>query len=97
MTTYRLVPRALQDLDLIADYSLERWGADQTQVYIEALFKRFQWLAEHPRLGQDRSEIRPELRSFPEGRHFVVYKIADEGIDILAVPHRSMDLENYLD
>lgn len=46
MKRFRLTPRALKDLDEIADYSLAAWGEQQTVKYIAAIEERFRWLAD---------------------------------------------------
>ncbi len=67
MAKYRLTPRALRDLDAIADYSLDRWGPDQTEAYLEQIAGRFQWLADNPDIGRVRDDVADGYRSFPEG------------------------------
>lgn len=93
MADYRLTPRALADLDAIADYSLARWGRDQTERYLSNLTKRMEMLAETPSMGRDRSEVAPGYRSFPEGRHIVFYVEVETGIAVIGVPHASMDVQ----
>jgi toxin ParE1/3/4 len=41
--------------------------------------------------------VQPGYLCFPEGMHIVFYKIGKEGIDILGIPHQSMDVVRYLD
>ena len=89
---YRLTPLALSDLDAIADYSLDRWGPDQTQMYLQQIADRFQWLAEKPGLGRVRDEVAQGYRSFPEGKHVIFYICLDDGIAIIGVPHAAMDV-----
>lgn len=89
---YRLTPRALSDLDNIADHSLERWGAARAALYLESLQRRFQWLAENPDLGRNRDEIAPRYRSFPEGQHVIFYVVMQAAIAIIGVPHGAMDI-----
>lgn len=94
---YRLTPRALADLDAIADYSLEQWGRDRTERYLKGLTARMALLAETPSLGRDRSEVVAGYRSFPEGRHLVFYIEISDGIAIIGVPHASMDMAAHFD
>ena len=46
-----------------------------------------------PQLGKHRPDIKSDYYCFPEGMHLVFYKILDDGIDIIGVFHRSMDVE----
>ncbi len=92
MAKYRLTPRALSDLDAIADYSLESWGPRQTEDYLRKMADRFQWLADNPSIGRARDDIADGYRSFPEGKHVIFYLILPEEIAIIGVPHSAMDV-----
>lgn len=89
---YRLTPRALADLDDIADFTIEKWGAEQLESYLGALRDRFEKLAGNPTLGRERDDIQPGYRSFPEGSHVVFYVIDGDFINIIGIPHKSMDV-----
>ena len=89
---FRLTPRAAADLNRIAAYTVEKWGRRQTTAYLEALNGRFIWLTEYPDIGRARPEILPELRSFQEGSHIIFYRIRGTVIEIIGVPHMSMDI-----
>ena len=65
--------------------------------YINALFSRFQWLADNPDLGRQRTELAPDLRSYREGSHIVFYKPLSGQINIIAVLHQSRDIPAYFD
>ena len=96
-TPYRVTPRAAADLNHIAVYSLRKWGRRQTIAYLEALNDRFAWLAEYPDIGRARPEILPELRSFREGSHIIFYRARGTIIEIIGVPHMSMDIDSYFE
>ena len=90
---YRLTPRALNDLDAIADFSLDRWEPHQTEDYLRQLADRFQWLADNPSTGRPRDDVADEYRSFSEGKHVIFYLVMpEEKIAIIGVPHTAMDV-----
>lgn len=89
---YRLTPRAVADLDAIADYTIDQWGTDQLERYLGSLVRRFDWLCENPLAGRERNDVHPGYRSFPEGNHIVFYLISKDHIDIIGIPHKSMDV-----
>lgn len=91
-TRYRLTPRALRDLDDIADFTIKKWGVDQLETYLRQLTDRFEWLSENPLLGRIRDDIHPDYRSFPEGSHIIFYIIQGKNIDIIGIPHKLMDV-----
>ena len=79
------------DLADIWLYTLQSWGKEQADQYIEAIISRFGWLADHPQLGKPRADIKPGYFCFPEGQHLIFYRQHDSGIEILAVVHQRMD------
>ncbi len=93
--TFRITPRAEQDLKNIGRYTLKMWGRDQRDVYLRAIDRRFAWLAERPERGRHRPEVREGYHSYLQGSHVVFYLIRDGGIDIIGIPHQRMDIMNY--
>ena len=89
---FRLTPRALADVEAIAAYTLEQWGARQMADYLLALNRRFEWLAENPSAGRARNDVHPGYRSFPEQSHVIFYVVSEEHVDIIGVPHKTMDV-----
>jgi toxin ParE1/3/4 len=83
--TYRLTPRAQQDLISIGRDTLKRWGREQ----------RFKLIAENPYMGRHRPDIKEGYYSCPEGSHVIFYLIRENGIDIIGIPHQRMDILNY--
>lgn len=51
-------------------------------------------LTNHPRLGPARDDIRPGLRYLIVGDYVALYRIIDEGVDIVRVVHGRRDLFN---
>lgn len=48
--SFRLAPRAYDDLKNIARYTRQQWGEAQREKYVRAPDERLRWLAEHPHL-----------------------------------------------
>ena len=96
---YRLTPRAVQDLEDIADYTFKVWGAEQMEIYLRRLVARFEWLAEKPEIGRPRDDVDTGYRCYPEGLHLIFYLVdAESGeLAIIGVPHSAMDIEGYFD
>ncbi len=94
---YLLRQQAEADLESIWLYSYQEWGAEQADQYLRSLLSRFSWLSENPRLGKQRTDIKPGYYCFPEGMHLIFYKITQNGIDIIGIPHQNMDTEHYFD
>ena len=94
---YSLRQHAQDDLESIWLYSYREWGAEQADKYIQSLLSRFVWLSENAQLGKQRPEIKPGYYCFPEGMHLIFYKVIRSGIDIIGIPHRSMDIAVHFD
>jgi toxin ParE1/3/4 len=92
---YRLTPRALKDLDQIADYTLATWGERQAEKYLADIAERFDWLGKNPSAGRLREEIGNGYRSYRQGSHLIFYIIDGEIVTIIGLPHGSMDVDAY--
>ena len=93
---YQLRSLVQSDLESIWLYTLEQWGVDQANSYLEGIIERFDWLAENPLLGKQRDDIKKGYYCFPEGMHLVFYIIKGGQIEIIGVLHQSMDIIEYL-
>lgn len=94
--SFRVTPRAFEDLRNIGRYTFNQWGRDQRDAYLHGLDARFGWLARNPELGRRREEIAAGYRSFPHEAHVIFYLVRDGGIDIIGVPHQAMDIPAHL-
>ena len=90
--SFRLTPRAVADLDAIADYTIETCGRDRLENYLRSMNGRFDWLAENPLAGRERNDVQPGYRSFPQGSHVIFHMVGDGYVDIIGIPHKSMDI-----
>lgn len=96
ITNYRIRSFAKSDLESIWLYTLEQWGVEQANFYLEAIISRFDWLVDNPLLGKHRDDIKEGYYCFPEGMHIIFYQIKEEQIEIIGIPHQSMDIIEYL-
>lgn len=64
--------------------------------WVIALEERCQKLADNPRWGRKRNDLRPNLRSLPFGRYTLFYRETADGVEILRVLHSARDLEKHL-
>ena len=94
--TYALRELARTDLEAIWVYTVEQWGVEQAERYLQGLFDCFEELAANPRLGRERDDVKAGYRSFPQGRHVVFYVIASARIDVIGVVHQSADVDAHM-
>lgn len=95
MRKYRVTPTARDDLKNIGRYTLVKWGKNQRNTYLKNFEARFEWLADNPLLGKHRTDINEGFYSFPQGEHLVFYMMRPEGIEIIGIPHKEMDILSY--
>jgi len=74
----------------IADYTVDTWGQEQAQRYLDSLEACFNRLAKTPRAGRSCDRIQPEYRRFEHERHVICYRADHEGILISRVLHQRM-------
>ncbi|MBB3607585.1 type II toxin-antitoxin system RelE/ParE family toxin [Rhizobium sp. BK602] len=92
---YRLTLRAKQDLAGIGRYTESTRGKAKRNEYLRRLDQRCAFLAENPKLGRNRSDIRAGYYCFPEGQHLIFYLIAADEIHIIGIPHQSMGIGKF--
>lgn len=94
--TYALRQLAVADLEAIWVYTVEQWGVEQAERYLNGLFACFDDLARHPQVGRRRDDVKAGYRSFPQGRHVVFYVVVPAGIEVIGIVHQSADVDAHL-
>jgi toxin ParE1/3/4 len=87
---------ALTDLEDIWLYTLSEWNLEQADTYISSILARLNWLADNPSAGKPRDEVKPGYFCFPEGRHLIFYIMTRGTVDVIGIPHQSMDIARHL-
>jgi len=92
---YSLSAKASADLDSILDYSIINFGASVMIKYHESLEKCFETLDDNPDLGTEVEHIRSDYLCFQHRSHYIFYKKRNEGILIIRLLHRSMNVPRH--
>lgn len=97
MHNIRLTELADADLIGIYIYTHNSWGEPQAIKYTNALKGAFEKIAENPvRIGTvDRSDVRPEYRSYRQQRHLIFYRVVGNTVEIVRLLHDSMDITKH--
>lgn len=93
---YRLSRRADNELIAIYEESVEQFGASQAEIYYAELISTFTFLAEFPRAVREREELASGIRAYPHQAHLIVYRIEEDRIFIICLPHGRSDWANDL-
>lgn len=62
MSRYRLTPAAQRDLSSIWDFALERWDAQQAEIYVREIQAAVERVATDPSRGRTVDDIREGYR-----------------------------------
>ncbi|MGK6315400.1 type II toxin-antitoxin system RelE/ParE family toxin [Neorhizobium sp. DT-125] len=92
---YRLSPLAEADLEEIWSYTVEIWSWEQAERYHSEIIATLENLASRERTGR-RVDIREGYLKYSIGSHFVFYRLAENGIDVIRILHQRMDVSRYL-
>lgn len=96
MSAYRLTPAAQRDLSSIWDFTEERWSVEQAQTYIREIQAAIERVAEDPRRGRVREEVRSGYRSYAVGSHAVFYLQRSSHVEVVRILHQRMDVGRHL-
>src|ERR1019366_3002175 len=90
MPAYDVSAQAENDLDQIAAYTKETWGAEQTDLYLTKLETGFELLANNPLIGRKCDFLTRGLHRFELGKHVIYYFPSADGVLIVRVLHQQM-------
>lgn len=93
-----LSPAAQADLADIWDYTCERWGDSQAEIYVRDIQRAIERVAHNPLIGRSCDEVREGYRRQAVGSHTLYYRIArPDLIDVVRILHKRMDVDQHLD
>ena len=92
--TIKLTDRAHNDLQEIADYSLQRWGRKRANRYLEDIQTALSLLQENPDLLRNKSDISSHFKFYRVREHFLVCIKLKDVLLVLTIKHGEMDLPN---
>ncbi|WP_430461739.1 type II toxin-antitoxin system RelE/ParE family toxin [Thalassolituus sp. LLYu03] len=85
MVSYKLSPQVEEDLYLIWLYGLNTWGMEAADQYISNIFHAFGQIANAPLQYPLVDEIRAGYRRCVTGKESIYFRVADEGVEVMAV------------
>ncbi|MEB3226540.1 MAG: type II toxin-antitoxin system RelE/ParE family toxin [Synechococcus sp.] len=94
---FRLTKPAVKDIEQIADYLAQTTGINQAEVFLDELNQKLAKVAQFPKLGRQRDEIFPNVRSLTLRTYLILYLPTEGGIDILRVVSGYRDLTHLFE
>ncbi len=92
MKALLLTPKARSDIEAIWDYTVDNWGTNQAEVYIKAIQKTLEGLADSSTISQSAESIRKNYRKTIIGSHTVFFKETNAAIEVVRILHHRMSL-----
>jgi toxin ParE1/3/4 len=91
-----LTEAALEDLRSIRRYTLETWGAEQEELYLDKLWLRIEAIRSDPFRYRLCEDLFPGCRIAYQGRHILLFRATEGSLEIACVLHSAMDLKSHL-
>lgn len=97
--TYKISQEALNDLENIWLYTVEKWSVEQAEHYVGLLMDEIEYLAKNPYYGRDYGAFRRGYFRLRVKSHLIFYKINLDikEIEIVRILHLRMDIDTRLD
>ena len=96
MAEYELAKKADEDLHDIYLFSHRRFGEAKADAYLLALERRLSLLAAQPSRGRRIDHIRAGYFRYEHASHSIFYRLTGNGIIVMLVLHRSMDVGRHI-
>ena len=93
--TYRISDEAQRDLAGIGQY-IAQDNPTRALSFIDELTAKFRLVAERPLSFPAREDWHPDLRSALHRPYVIVFRVADDYVDIVRVFHGARDIPNLL-
>ncbi len=94
--TLEFTEAAVLDLQSIRNYTLERWGEEQEQTYLDGLWDRFGQIKEDPERWRTREDLFPGCRIAVQEQHVILFSLKDDVLQIVRILHGAMDFQRHL-
>jgi toxin ParE1/3/4 len=87
---------AMEDLRSIRAYTLETWGKEQEELYLNRIWARFDSMRLDPTRYRLCPDLFPGCRIAPEGKHIILFRVGVSSLEIVRVLHVAMDFKRHL-
>lgn len=88
---------ALADLRSIRAYTLEAWGVEQEERYLNRIWAKLDSIRLDPVRYRLRPDLFPQCRVAAEGKHVILFRSGGASVEIVRVLHAAMDFKSRLE
>jgi toxin ParE1/3/4 len=94
---YSISRKAVEDLENIWLYTLEKWSEKEADRYYGLIIDEIEFLVENFNSGKSMGHIKEGYRASVIKSHLVFYRKPDSGqLEVVRILHQSMDIENRI-
>jgi toxin ParE1/3/4 len=94
---YRISKKAIEDLENIWTYTLDKWSKEQADRYYFLLINEIEFIADNFMIGQSVEQTRKDYRVSKVKSHLIFYrKTEEEIVEIVRILHERMDIKSKL-
>ncbi len=95
---YRISSVALNDIENIFQYTLERWSLQQADAYYRLIMQEIERMTQYFESGTELNHNRMGYRLFRVKSHFIIGRKGEDGfIEIIRILHRRMEISHQLE
>jgi toxin ParE1/3/4 len=96
MAQYIISPPAIRDLDSVSSYFAEV-NVEAGEKFLRGFNRRCQQLADFPNSGRRYDDLQIGLRGLPLEGYIILYRVINDGIEIVRVANGRQDLSILFD
>ena len=94
---YRISQQAIEDLDKIWTYTLNKWSKEQADRYYDLIIAEIDFIADNYLIGKSAEQTRKNYRGTKIKSHLIFYrKVENEIVEIVRILHQRMDIKKRL-
>ena len=94
--TLEFTKAAVSDLQSIRNYTLEKWGPEQEQKYLDSLWTKFEEILSNPQRWRSREDLFPGCQIAAEGRHVILFRVKSNTLQLVRILHSAMDFKRHI-
>lgn len=94
--TLEFTHAAIADLQSIRSYTLQVWGGEQEQVYLDSVWKKFGDLLANPERWRKRDDLFPGCQIAAHAKHVILFRINGSDLQVVRILHAAMDFHRNL-
>ncbi len=94
---YRISEKAVKDLEIIWEFTCEKWSVNQADRYYKLIISEIEYIAKNSTSGKSMDHIKEGYRATIVKSHLIFYRIhAHNIVEIIRILHQRMDVENEI-